>query len=38
MSELLIEGIFNRANLENLNLLIELLKVKDKSSAEEEKE
>jgi hypothetical protein len=35
---LLIGGIFSKANLENLNLLIELLKVKDKSSAEEEKE
>jgi hypothetical protein len=37
-SPLLIDGIFRRANLENLNLLIELLNVKDKSSAEDEKE
>ena len=33
-----ISGIFNKANLENLNLLVVLLKVKDKSSAEDEKE
>jgi hypothetical protein len=38
MSELLIGGIFRRANLENLILLIAVLKVKDKSSADEEKE
>jgi hypothetical protein len=37
-SPLLIGGILRRANLENLNLLTELLKVKDKSSAEDEKE
>jgi hypothetical protein len=35
---LLISGIFRRANLENLNLLTELLNVKDRSSAAEEKE
>jgi hypothetical protein len=37
-SPLLMEGILRSANLENLNLLIELLNVKDKSSAEDEKE
>jgi hypothetical protein len=29
--------MFNRANLENVNLFVELLNVKAKSSAEEEK-
>jgi hypothetical protein len=33
----LISGILRRANFENLNLLIELLNVKDRSSAAEEK-
>jgi hypothetical protein len=32
-----ISGIFNNANLENLKRLMELLKVKDRSSAAEEK-
>jgi hypothetical protein len=30
-------GMFSRANFENLNLLIELLKVKERSSAADEK-
>jgi hypothetical protein len=30
-------GIFKRANIENLNLFVVLLKVKARSSAEEEK-
>jgi hypothetical protein len=32
-----ISGMFSNANFENLNLLIELLNVKDKSSAADEK-
>jgi hypothetical protein len=34
--ELFISGRFRRANLENLNLLTELLNVKERSSAEDE--